>query len=51
MRFEVKLKGRWTLQVMEKVNDNAYQIDLKGKYGVSVTLNVYELASFDANKA
>ena len=34
-------------QVLEKVNDNAYKADLRGKYHVSATFNVFDLSLFD----
>ena len=33
---------------MEKINDNAYKIDLQGKYQVSPTFNVSDLSTFCA---
>ena len=32
---------------MEKINDNAYKIDLPGEYNVSATFNVSDLSLFD----
>ena len=36
-------------QVLERINDNAYKIDLHGEYGVSATFNVTDLSPFDFN--
>jgi hypothetical protein len=36
--------------VMAKINDNAYKIDLPGVYGVSPTFNVADLSSFFGDK-
>ena len=33
--------------MLEKINDNAYKIDLPGEYNVSATFNVYDLSLFD----
>ena len=33
-------------EVIEKVNDNAYKLDLGGKHGVSSTFNVGDLAPY-----
>ena len=35
--------------MMKKINDNAYQIYLRGKYGVGATFNIYDLTPFDAD--
>jgi len=34
-------------QVLERINDNAYKVDLSGEYGVSVTFNVFDLFLFN----
>jgi len=36
-------------QVMAKINDNAYKIDLPGEYNVSNTFNVFDLSLYDAD--
>ncbi|XP_021740095.1 uncharacterized protein LOC110706475 [Chenopodium quinoa] len=33
-------------EVMEKINDNAYKVDLGGQYGVSSTFNIGDLAPY-----
>ncbi|XP_021767609.1 uncharacterized protein LOC110731999 [Chenopodium quinoa] len=33
-------------EIVEKINDNAYKVDLGGKYGVSSTFNVGDLAPY-----
>jgi hypothetical protein len=35
-------------QILEKINDNAYKVDLPGKYNVSATFNVSDLSPYDA---
>ena len=38
-------------EVLEKINDNAYKVDLSGEYGVSCTFNVTDLKPyFDDDK-
>ena len=38
-----------SFQVLKRINDNTYKVDLSGKYGVSVTFNVSYLSLFDVN--
>ena len=33
--------------MLERINDNAYKIDLLGEYNVSTTFNVSDLLPFD----
>ena len=35
--------------MLEKINDNAYKIDLPSEYNVSATFNVSDLSLFDAD--
>ena len=35
-------------QVLERINDNAYRIDIPGEYGVSSSFNVVDLTPFVA---
>jgi len=35
--------------VLERINDNAYKIDLPGQYNVSSTFNVSDLSLFDVD--
>ena len=34
-------------QVLEKINDNAYKLDLPGEYNISATFNFSDISSFD----
>jgi len=43
------LRGDRPFQVLAKINDNAYKIDLPGKYNVSNTFNVSDLSLYDAD--
>ena len=40
-------RGDGPFQVVEEINNNAYKIDLPGKYNVSSTFNVSKLSPFD----
>ena len=40
-------RGDGPFQVLEHINNNAYKLDLPGKYDVSVTFNVTDLSPFD----
>ena len=40
-------RGDGPFQVLERINDNAYKIDLPGEYNVSATLNVSDFFLFD----
>lgn len=40
-------RGDGNFQVVAKVNDNAYKIDLPGEYGVRATFNVADLTHFE----
>ena len=46
-RSKFFLRGDGPFQVLERINDNAYKLDLSGKYNVSATFNVTDLSSFD----
>uniref|UniRef100_A0A2N9HJT4 Reverse transcriptase domain-containing protein n=1 Tax=Fagus sylvatica TaxID=28930 RepID=A0A2N9HJT4_FAGSY len=41
------LGGDGPFQVVERINDNAYKLDLPGEYGVSASFNVVDLSPFD----
>jgi hypothetical protein len=40
-------KAEEPFQVLERINDNAYSIDLLGEYQVFATFNVADLSPFD----
>jgi hypothetical protein len=40
-------RGDGPFQILERINDNAYKVDLSGEYSVSATLNVFDLSLFD----
>ena len=44
-----KLHPRWDgpFQVLERINDNAYKLDLPSEYNISATFNVSDLSPFD----
>jgi len=33
-------------EVLERINDNAYKVDLPGEYGLSTTFNVTDLSPY-----
>jgi len=46
-KSKLQPRGDGPFQVLERINDNAYKIDLPGEYGVSTTFNVVDLTMFD----
>ena len=47
-RSKLLPRGDGPFQVLERINDNAYKLDLKGEHNVSATFNVSDLTPFDA---
>ena len=47
-RSKLLPRGDGLFQVLERINDNAYRLDLPGEYNVSATFNVFDLSPFDA---
>lgn len=46
-RSKLSPRGDGPFQVLERINDNAYKLDLPGEYNVSATFNVSDLSPFD----
>jgi hypothetical protein len=46
-RSKLQPRGDGPFQVVERINDNAYKLDLPGEYGVSASFNVADLSHFD----
>ena len=46
-RSKLHPRGDGPFQVVERINDNAYQLDLPGEYNISATFNVFDLSLFD----
>ena len=46
-RSKLHPRGDGSFQVLERINDNAYKLDLPGEYNISVTFNVSDLSLFD----
>ena len=44
---ELHSRGDGSFQVLATINDNAYKLDLPGKYNISATFNVSNLSPFD----
>jgi hypothetical protein len=46
-RSKLLPRGDGPFQVVERINDNAYKLDLPSEYGVSASFNVVDLSPFD----
>jgi hypothetical protein len=46
-KSKLQPRGDGPFQILERINDNAYKVDLSGEYGVSATFNVSDLTLFD----
>ncbi|KAL5820915.1 hypothetical protein ACOSQ3_022797 [Xanthoceras sorbifolium] len=46
-RSKLLPRGDGPFQVIERINDNAYKLDLPGEYSVSASFNVSDLSPFD----
>ncbi|KAI9194093.1 hypothetical protein LWI28_003055 [Acer negundo] len=46
-RSKLLPRGDDPFQVIERINDNAYKLDLPGEYNVSASFNVSDLSPFD----
>ena len=47
-RTKLHPRGDGPFQILEKINDNAFKVDLPGEYTVSASFNVFDLSPFDA---
>ena len=47
-RSKLLPRGDGPFQVLARINDNAYKLDLPGEYSVSASFNVSDLSPFDA---
>ena len=46
-RTKLHARGDGPFQILEKIDDNAYKVDLPSEYNVSATFNVSDLSPFD----
>ena len=46
-RSKLRPRGNGPFQVLARINDNAYKLDLPGKYNISATFKVSNLSPFD----
>ena len=44
-------RGDGPFYILERINDNAYRVDLPGEYNISATFNVVDLSPFDVGDA
>ena len=42
-------RGDGPFQVLARINDNAYKLDLPGEYNISATFNIFDLSPFDVS--
>jgi translation initiation factor IF-1 len=49
-RTKLHPRGDGPFQILEKINDNTYKVDLPGEYKVSATFNVSDLSPFDVGE-
>jgi len=47
-KYTLQPRGDESFQVLERLNDNAYKIDIPGEYGVSSSFNVADMTPFVA---
>ena len=47
-KSKLQPQGDSPFQVIARINDNAYKLDLPGEYNISATFNVSDLSPFDA---
>lgn len=48
-KSKLQPRGDGPFQVLERINNNAYKIELPGEYNISSTFNVSDLSLFDAD--
>ena len=46
-RSKIHPRGDGPFQVLMRINDNAYKLDLPSEYNISATFNVSDLSPFD----
>jgi hypothetical protein len=46
-RSKLHPRGDGPFQVLARINNNAYKLDLPGEYNISATFNVCDLSPFD----
>jgi hypothetical protein len=46
-RSKLHPRGDGPFQVLDRINDNAYKLDLAGEYNISASFNVSDLSLFD----
>jgi hypothetical protein len=46
-KSKLQPRGDEPFQILKRINDNAYKVDLLGECGVSITFNVSDFTLFD----
>jgi len=49
-RSKLMLRTGGSFQILERINDNTYKVDLLSEYDVSATFNVSNLSLFDVGE-
>jgi len=48
-RSKLMLREDGPFQILERINDNVYKVDLLGEYDVSAIFNIFDLSLFDVS--
>jgi len=48
-KSKLMLREDGPFQILKRINDNVYKVDLLGEYDVSATFNIFDLSLFDVS--